>query len=89
MLCEEWRDKEGKRYYYDEAGHLVSNVGLKIEGYWYYFNASGAMLCEEWRDKEGKKYYYDTKGRLVVNTVMIIDGKKYSFDKSGASHEVK
>ena len=89
MLCEEWRDKEGEKYYYDEYGHLVSNRGLKINDYWYYFGAGGAMYREKWRNKEEKYYYYDWQGHLISDTIMLIDGKKYFFDKSGAAHEVE
>ena len=83
----EWRDKEGQKYYYDENGHLVTNLGLKIGGYWYYFKSSGAMMQSEWRDKEGQKYYYDENGHLVVDQVLTIDGVTYYFGTSGAASE--
>ena len=80
----EWRDKEGQKYYYDENGHLVTNLGLKIGGYWYYFKSSGAMMQSEWRDKEGQKYYYDENGHLVTNLGLKIGGYWYYFKSSGA-----
>ena len=42
MLCEEWRDKEGKKYYYDTRGRLVVNTVMIIDGKKYSFDKSGA-----------------------------------------------
>ena len=78
-----WRDKGSDRYYYDNEGHMVSGKGLKIDGYWYYFETNGAML-RGWRDKGTDRYYYDKNGRMLVDQPdVLIDVTLYSFDESG------
>ena len=78
-----WRTKEGEQYYYNADGHLLLNVGVKIDGYWYYFDESGKMLRSGWRVKEGNLYYYNADGHLLLNQEAVIDGVTYRFDANG------
>ena len=75
---------EGEHVFYYQNGVMAAGCGLKIEGYWYYFNADGTMLKDSWRDKAGEKYYYDAYGHLAVSCEMEIDGSVYCFGTSGA-----
>ena len=43
MVKDWWRTKDGGKYYYQSDGKLAMNKGMKIDGYWYYFTASGRM----------------------------------------------
>ena len=77
-----WEEENGNKYYYVD-GEKIRNQGLKIDGYWYYFEASGAMLCG-WREKGSDLYYYDADGHMVANQELEIDGYRYYFKASGA-----
>lgn len=80
-----WYETGGKKYYY-ENGQKVIGTGKKIGGYWYYFDASGAMQRNYWRDKDGKKYYYDVTGHMVVGWKQI-NGVWYCFNSDGSLKE--
>ena len=48
--------------------------GIKIDGYWYYFDASGVMKQNYWRQKDGQLYYYDADGHMYQNAGAQLDG---------------
>lgn len=77
-----WQMEGGKRYYY-QNGFKVCNLGIKIDGYWYYFDASGVMKQNYWRQKDGQLYYYDADGHMYQNAGAQIDGYWYYFDANG------
>ena len=77
-----WQMEGGKRYYY-QNGFKVCNLGIKIDGYWYYFDASGVMKQNYWREKDGQLYYYDADGHMYQNAGAQIDGYWYYFDANG------
>ena len=64
----------------------------QIEGYWYYFNTSGAMQTG-WLNDGGVWYYLKPEGftawsgpvgSMLENTTATIDGISYTFNSSGA-----
>ena len=77
-----WQTEGGKRYYY-QNGVKVCNLGIKIDGYWYYFDASGVMKQNYWRQKDGQVYYYDADGHMYQNAGAQLDGYWYYFDANG------
>ena len=77
-----WKTDDSGKYYY-KNGHKVVNSGVKIDGYWYYFDATGKMQSNYWREINGEWYYYDARGHLYLNTGAEVDGYWYYFDGSG------
>ena len=71
----------GKWFYFDNQGNLVSNTTLRIGSKDYVFADSG--LCTNknrgWEYYDGKWHYYNENGEVLKNTV--IDG--YKIDEDG------
>ncbi len=83
-----WEQKSDGMHYY-QFGKELKDTGIKIDGYWYYFDAKGKMLVSGWREKNGGHYYYDGSGHLVLNKGMKISGKWYYLDGSGKRYEAQ
>lgn len=83
-----WISQNGKTYYYDSTGQMVTGWQTDIpggEGKCLYFGTDGAMRTG-WVDdipgREGQWFYFDDTG--VMRTGWIeIDGKWYYFDETG------
>jgi glucan-binding YG repeat protein len=63
MVCKEWI--KGK-YYVGESGAYVKNAWQKIDGYWYWFDASGSAVVG-WRQIGSDWYYFETDGKMAAS----------------------
>lgn len=78
-----WVTGDNDTFFYID-GIKLYDAGCEIDGYWYYFDATGAMQKNYWREKNGEWYYYDANGHLVMNQEMDINGRHYKFTENGA-----
>ena len=78
-----WEEINGNKYYYVD-GDRIRNQGMKIDGYWYYFDNEGAAYCSRWREKGSDRYYYDAEGHMVSGKGLKIGDYWYYFEESGA-----
>ena len=56
-----WVTGDNDTFFYID-GIKLYDAGCEIDGYWYYFDATGAMQKNYWREKNGEWYYYDANG---------------------------
>ena len=61
----QWRQIDGKWYYFDIRGYIIHSKWEWINGHWYYFNTSGHMIENTWKMVGDKWYYFDTKGHML------------------------
>lgn len=59
----DWEKIDGKYYYFDNAGWMVTGWKL-IEGKWYYMNGSGVKVTNAWIGN----YYVDGSGVMATDT---------------------
>ena len=59
----DWEKIDGKYYYFDNAGWMVTGWKL-IEGKWYYMNGSGVKITNAWIGN----YYVDGSGVMATDT---------------------
>ena len=59
----DWEKIDGKYYYFDNAGWMVTGWQL-IEGKWYYMNGSGVKITNAWIGN----YYVDGSGVMATDT---------------------
>ncbi len=78
LVKSSWINIEGKWYYFDEQGLMITGWLIK-ENEWYYFGNDGIMKDSQWVNIEGKWYYFNDSGIMEVNTT--IDG--YKINSSG------
>ncbi len=77
-----WKDKDGKKYYYNDG---VPCVGFTfVNGVEYYFDESGALMQNAWITVNEKDYYIKSDGKKAVGQFEI-DGKNYFFSKTGVN----
>ena len=64
-----WLTQNGKKYLLNGSGNIVSGYGamrtgwVKVGGYYYWFDDTGAMVTKNWVDK--KQYYVNAAGHRV------------------------
>lgn len=85
-----WKYFDGRWYWFDQGGHMVTGWFTDKNGFCYYLNpvddgTLGAMRIG-WQIIDGKAYYFNTRsdgflGRLLVNTVTP-DGYQVGADGS-------
>lgn len=66
-----WISQDGKFYYYDSTGQMVTGWQTDIpgrEGRWFYFGTDGAMNTG-WVEIDGTWYYFNETGELVKSSV--------------------
>lgn len=75
-----WANIDGKWYYYNSTGTMVTYDTLYLGGYWYAFGGDGAMISNDF--SWGWDYYYTASGaRLEApNQWKIINGNWYYFN---------
>lgn len=78
-----WKeDSVGVWYQYEDGSYAVG--WAQIEGYWYYFDASGYME-RGWTRVGNKWYLFDEEsGIMYEDGRYLVDDLWYAFDKSGA-----
>jgi glucan-binding YG repeat protein len=55
---------------------------VKIDGNWYYLNASG-VIQTGWQQFGNNWRYFDEAGIMLADTTREIDGTSYEFNSSG------
>ena len=59
-----WYEEDGKKYYYDENGQLLTGW-LAIDDQWYYMEADGAMAVGK-TEVEGETLYFGSDGIQIL-----------------------
>lgn len=81
-----WANIDGKWYYYNFTGAMVTYDTLYLDGYWYAFGGDGAMISNDfswsWDYYYEVLYYYTASGaRLEApNQWKLINGNWYYFN---------
>lgn len=65
-----WREVDGKWYWFDGAGRMVTDVWYRYDGSWYYLGADGAMV-KGLQAVDGKWYYLGQDGRMATEPVTL------------------
>ncbi|MFR3729192.1 N-acetylmuramoyl-L-alanine amidase [Lacrimispora sp.] len=65
------QDPDGKWYWFDGAGMMVTNTWYKYNGDWYYLGPDGAMCKSQLVENSGKIYAVDKDGKMVTEPVML------------------
>ena len=60
-----WCDIENKRYYFDDAGHMVTNKWVQGSDGWCYLNNKGNPVVDSTRIISGKEYAFDKEGYWI------------------------
>ncbi|WP_455791605.1 5'-nucleotidase C-terminal domain-containing protein [Clostridium butyricum] len=79
-----WMSNEGKWYYKDEEGNVISNSWKNIGGVWYYFNLDSTMQVGWFKDKDNNWYYLQDSGVMKVGWFEDNDGNWYYLQTNGA-----
>ena len=95
-VVESWKEIDGKRYYFDASGNMMTNTIIQDHGEYYFVNEDGVMVKNEWKElsnsSNGKGWYYfgptgqayrNANTRLTINDFVTINGVKYAFDSKG------
>ena len=75
-----YHDNTSNSWYYYEDGEYVTGWE-KVDGYWYYFNASGVMQ-KGWKKVDGYWYYFNQNGCMITGWKNV-DGYWYYFNQNG------
>ena len=78
-----WVTEDGKKYYYDENGRMLTAQWLRLNGSSYYFGEDGALVTDSWLTDEGETCYVNSRGVKVLNDWVDSDGKRYYMDGKG------
>ena len=87
-------EKDGNWYYFDESGHMVRENGASNNGFVilddpeyggvYFFMKNGVSFRNGFMTaRDGATYYFDQYGRMIKNQKKEINGTEYDFDKNG------
>lgn len=63
-------DSNGRWYWFDGAGHMVSSTWYQYKGSWYYLGADGAMATGQ-ATVDGKWYILGPDGKMVTDPVTL------------------
>ncbi len=64
-----WQRNATGYWYRNYDGTWPAACWQQINGYWYYFNASGYMVANDWiHHSDGKWYYLGPNGAMLTNT---------------------
>ena len=78
-----WVTENGKRYYYDENGTMLTSQWLRLNGSSYYFGEDGALVTNSWLTDDGAECYVSSNGVKVLSNWVTSDGKRYYMDAKG------
>lgn len=79
----QWIQEGGRWWYRHPDGSYTRSDWEKIDGKWYYFDASGWMVTG-WIQLKGVWYYLDKTTGAMATGWNTIGGQKYYFDSEGA-----
>lgn len=81
FIKNDWAEINGKYYYFDMNGYLVTNQWVQDE---YYVDDKGVMQTNYWYDdKNGNMYYLGKDGKYTKDTIVTIDNNEYAFNPNG------
>lgn len=66
----DWREVDGKWYWFDGAGQMVTDVWYQYKGSWYYLGSDGAMT-RGLQEVDGKWYYLCQDGKMETEPVIL------------------
>ena len=66
--AEAWGLINGRWYYFDVRGYMVTGWFQDKDQKWYYLNQDGSMAASQWILDKGKWYYVTESGAMAVNT---------------------
>ena len=72
-----WMQKNGKWYYYDADGNMLTSSFIRYKGEKYYVGADGAMVTG-WQKIDNIEYYFYEEGHMARGE-WIAKGKQYFF----------
>lgn len=81
MLVQQMIEYEGKKYYADEKGHLVTGL-YTVQSKTYYFNDECEMQTG-FVEVAGREMFFDGNGVLYVNRIFVENGRRYLADANG------
>jgi hypothetical protein len=67
----DWVQDQGKWYWFDGAGMMVTNTWYKYNQDWYYLGRDGAMCRSQLVASSGKIYAVDSKGKMVTGEIRL------------------
>lgn len=73
----EWVEKNGNKYYYDEQGRMLKNCYSKIGSDTYAFNEDGSLIRNSIINLDKKASYVDSVGKLKDYGWFSLDGYDY------------
>ncbi|WP_394238791.1 hypothetical protein [Niallia oryzisoli] len=62
-----WQEQDGKWFYYDKDGNLVTDEWIESGNAWYYVGVDGAMLAGDAYTIDGKGYFFNRSGAMAAN----------------------
>lgn len=78
----EWVERNGNKYYYDEQGRMLKNGYSKIGSDTYVFNKDGSLIRDSIINLDGKTSYVDAAGKLKYNGWFSLNGHDYFVEQS-------
>ncbi|MCM1440923.1 MAG: hypothetical protein NC131_17240, partial [Roseburia sp.] len=90
-VTDAWKvwEPDGRKYYLDEDGNMLTDTLFDINDKWYHVNEYGTQTINSWRllnnedyDEEDRWYYFDGGGKAYEKGWKQIDGKYYHFTDS-------
>lgn len=69
----DWREVDGKWYWFDGSGQMVVDVWYQYKGSWYYLGTDGAMV-KGLQAVDGKWYYLNQDGKMATEPVTLTPG---------------
>lgn len=77
---------QGKWYYFQADGIMLTASWNKQGGKWYYYQEDGTRKTG-WLTLDDKRYYLKSNGVMAVNETLTIGGKQWTFDENGVAAE--
>ncbi len=80
--CNEWVEKNGNKYYYDEKGNMLKNCYSKIGIDTYAFDNDGALIKNSIVNHDEKLSFVDSDGKLKYYGWCLYNGNWYFANQS-------
>ncbi|MBS6643996.1 MAG: hypothetical protein KH366_10495 [Clostridiaceae bacterium] len=63
-FASQWAVIDGKQYYFNADGYMVTGWMQSLQGDWYYLNPTGELRYDELTEN-GRVYYFDSNGKCT------------------------
>lgn len=67
----DWIQDQGKWYWFNAAGIMVTNTWYQYNSAWYYLGPDGAMCQSQLVENSGKIYAVDQDGKMITEPVTL------------------